>query len=449
LPFEATIEEGVPVLLSEDVRENPGTLALGVSWIVVFVVMLLVQSRHPIPAAPGPKFEPLSVSTVTSHRFGDMTWMEVRQGEPWRLVTATFVHFGLIHLALNGLALLNLGRLVEPWYRTGPFLAICLAIGGLGNLIGGSLRQLVAVARPWLASQASSHHWPGLIERFLRGQGGPAAPVSIHTGGGSTILLGLLTLAAVVGWRSKTRIGAHLQKQMIILLALTAALGAAMSNLVDNYGHLGGALAGAAIGLIDRPLHRLSEAKAFRAACWVFFSVVACACFGAMVRDDLAENDFRRRYEMINVRGLAAERTRIDLNRLFGLYARMVFRSVYFQDPVFELDAFAMKDLLERGPSLAAPSKVDPQQVSRDREELGRLLFRLEEHPVDLWGKSVTADLARLQQLGRSAFEYPPDYAQVYDFVVCWRSATRVIDADLIRLNARRISLEATADRPR
>ena len=116
---------------------------------------LVAPGLRPDPAGPvavtrrrlaaGPWWEPLPVSTVTSHRFGDMTWVEVRQGQAWRLLTATFVHFGLIHVALNALGLINLGRLVEPWYRTGPFLAICLAIGGLGNLVGGGLRS----ASPW------------------------------------------------------------------------------------------------------------------------------------------------------------------------------------------------------------------------------------------------------------------------------------------------------------
>ena len=238
------------MLLSEDIRENPGTLGLLASWVLIFALMIFVQWGHPVARSPWWLPEPLSVLTSTSHRFGDMTWLEVRQGQPWRLETATFVHFGLIHLVLNGLALFSLGRLVEPWYRTGPFLVICLAIGGLGNLVGGAIRQFVSVARPGLASFASTHHWPGLIERVLRGQGDPGVAQIIHTGGGSTILLGLLALGAVVGWRSKTRIGSHLQKQMLLFLGLTAAMGIAMSNLVDNYGHLGGAILGLVIGLL-------------------------------------------------------------------------------------------------------------------------------------------------------------------------------------------------------
>ena len=74
--------KGGPVLSSEDVRENPGTLALAASWVLVFVLILLVQWYHPAtPCHPCPWWEPLKVSTVTGHRFGDMTWLEVRQGQ--------------------------------------------------------------------------------------------------------------------------------------------------------------------------------------------------------------------------------------------------------------------------------------------------------------------------------------------------------------------------------
>jgi membrane associated rhomboid family serine protease len=434
------------VLLSEDVRENPGTLALATSWVLLYVLMLVVQFRHPV-AAPGPWFEPLSISTITSHRFGDMTWLEVRRGEAWRLVMATFIHFGLIHLAFNGLALISLGRLIEPWYRTGPFLAICLAIGGFGNLLAGATRHFVAIARPWLASKVVAWHWPEKIERLIHG--GPAVADSIHTGGGSTILLGLITLAAVVGWRSKTRIGTHLQKQMLIFLGLTAVLGAAMYNLVDNYGHLGGAIVGAMIGLLDRPLLRLSERQGFRALSWVFVAVVLVACFGSAVRNDRREVDYNDRLAEIVTRGQVTASLRIDLERLFGLYARTVYRSETFRNPLSEFDALAESDLLNRGPAPAQPSKVDPDQVARERAELLELLGRLEKYPASLWGEPVVADLARLRELGKSALEKPPAFVQVYDFVVSWRSAMKVIVADLNRLNARLIELESAARRSR
>ena len=376
-----------------------------------------------------------------------MTWLEVREGQRWRLVTATFVHFGLIHLTLNTLGLVNLGRLVEPWYRTGPFLAVCLAIGGLGNLLGGALRQLSSTARPWLASMASARHWPGPIERFLHGG---AAPVSIHTGGGSTILLGLCTLAAVVGWRSRTRIGSHLQKQMVILLALTAVLGVAMYNLVDNYGHLGGAIVGAVIGLFDRPLLRLSDSKRFRMLCWTLRRGRLIRVPGRRGgRDDRVETDYRRQLEQIVARRLIAESTKIALDRLYVLYVGAVVRSEHFRDPMFDLDALALGDLLNRGPAVSVPSKAAPEQLALEREEMAQVLELLEKTPEDPWGEEVAADLARLRHLGRSSLEDPPSYEQVYDFIVCWEAGLQAVSDDLARLKAQVLELEKDRKRRR
>jgi rhomboid protease GluP len=425
------------VLSSEDIEENPGTLALAASWVVVFLLILLVQWRHPVPVAPGPMPDPLPVSTLTSHRFGDMTWHEVRRGESWRLLTATFVHFGLIHLALNGLALLNIGRLIEPWYRTGPFLAICLLIGGLGNLVGGALRQLVGQARPWLASQAVAWHLPGWVERFL--QGGPAVADLIHTGGGSTILLGLLALAAVVGWRSKTRIGAHLQKQMVILLALTAVLGIAMYQLVDNYGHLGGAIVGGLIGFLDPPLLRFSESKKFRALSWAAVAVVSLACVGVAIQDDRVETGRNRQLLEINQRIVLDDSLRLDLDRLYGLYVRSIVRS---PDLINELDILAMSEYLKRGPMVSLPKKILPEQVEKDRAELEALLARLENKPFDLWGEPAADDLASLRDLARAALERPVNFQDAYSFFVVWKPTARAIAEDLARSNARAVELD-------
>ncbi len=427
------------MLLSEDVRENPGTLALAFAWVVVFALIQVVQWRNPVASVPIPDLLP--VSTVTSHRFGDMTWLEVRHGDSWRLLTATFVHFGLIHLTLNGLALFNLGRLVEPWYRTGPFLAICLAIGGLGNLLGGALRQGVGLARPWLVSQAVAWHLPHRVERFL--QGGPAISDSIHTGGGSTILLGLLTLAAVVGWRSKTRIGAHLQKQMLILLGLTAVLGIGMYQLVDNYGHLGGAIVGALIGLCDPPLFRFSASKVFRSLSWAAVAGVLLGCIGVAIRDDRVEVSQVRQAVEMSSRVTLDDALRGDLEQLYGLYVKRIVRSPSFAGPLAnELDEMAVAEYLKGGLMVKLPKQIPPEQLAKDRADLEALLGRLEKYPADLWGEPVAEDLASLRVLSRSALERPVNYEDVYSFFVAWKPAFRAVLKDLADWNARRMELE-------
>jgi hypothetical protein len=69
------------------------------------------------------------------------------------------------------------------------------------------------------------------------------------------VILGLVALVAVVGWRSRTRMGAYLCSQMVWLMAATAVLGRIVP-IIDNWGHAGGALIGAAIGFAHRTLIR-------------------------------------------------------------------------------------------------------------------------------------------------------------------------------------------------
>jgi membrane associated rhomboid family serine protease len=429
-PYPTGWLKGGPVLASEDFQENPGTMALAASWVLIFALILLVQWQQGTPRPPDPKWEPLRISSVTGHRFGQMTWREVREGQYWRVLTATFVHFGLIHVALNTLGLISLGRLVEPWYRTGPFLAVCLVIGGLGNLVGGASRQVMAVARLWLASVAADRHWPGRIERFLRG--GTTFPDLVPTGGGSTILLGLLALAAVVGWRSRTRIGVHLQRQMIFLLALTAVLGLMMTGLVDNYGHLGGAIVGAGIGLFDRPLMRLSESRWFRAWCWAFALGLSTACLGSAIRADRLESSYQHEFSEIARRGRVADSVHRSLKQLHYLYAMEATRSDSVRVHTSPFDSLAIADLLSKGPRTG------------DQTPLLGVLDRLDHIMGVPWGDEIARDIRRLLDLARSSVTAPPTFDQVYEFVVCWRSAEKAVAADMVQLNARFAELEAT-----
>ncbi|WP_375443926.1 rhomboid family intramembrane serine protease [uncultured Fibrella sp.] len=60
-----------------------------------------------------------------------------RAGEPWRLLTACFLHIGVIHLAVNMMSLRYLGMQIEPLLGSWRFLVAYLATGLTGSL--GSL----------------------------------------------------------------------------------------------------------------------------------------------------------------------------------------------------------------------------------------------------------------------------------------------------------------------
>jgi len=62
----------------------------------------------------------------------------VAEGEPYRLLTAAFLHGGLLHLGLNMFALYFLGTLLEPAIGSSRFLAIFL-ISALGGSFGALL----------------------------------------------------------------------------------------------------------------------------------------------------------------------------------------------------------------------------------------------------------------------------------------------------------------------
>lgn len=58
----------------------------------------------------------------------------VMQGEIWRLFTSMFLHFGVIHLGMNMIALYNIGYFLENYVGSKKFLWIYLGGGICGNL---------------------------------------------------------------------------------------------------------------------------------------------------------------------------------------------------------------------------------------------------------------------------------------------------------------------------
>lgn len=110
-------------LLSRQARGIPVTRLLVAINLIVFVAMLaggagLWHSSNSVQLAWGANFGPAT-----------------QDGEWWRLGTAMFLHFGIIHLGLNLWALWDGGQLVERMYGSVRFTAIYFASGLTGNLL--------------------------------------------------------------------------------------------------------------------------------------------------------------------------------------------------------------------------------------------------------------------------------------------------------------------------
>ncbi|MGA2674628.1 MAG: rhomboid family intramembrane serine protease [Terracidiphilus sp.] len=69
-------------------------------------------------------------------RFGaDNAGAVLLGGDWWRIVSAMFVHVGIIHLATNMWCLWNLGLLAEPLMGSAGVLAVYILTGAAGNLL--------------------------------------------------------------------------------------------------------------------------------------------------------------------------------------------------------------------------------------------------------------------------------------------------------------------------
>lgn len=142
--------------------------------------------------------------------------------EPWRLLSALFVHGSFWHFALNMLALYFIGRVLEPTLGRGRFIALYLISG-----LGGS----VAVAL--------------------------LAPLSAVVGASGAVF-GLLGALLVIG----RHLGANITG-ILVILGLNLVIGFLPGMNVSWQAHVGGAAIGALVGFIfartRKPQQRLVQ----------------------------------------------------------------------------------------------------------------------------------------------------------------------------------------------
>ena len=197
-------------LMHDSPWRAPVTLALVAANLLVFLAMLANGA--------GWTHNSNSIQLAWGANFGPAT----QDGQWWRLGSAMFLHFGVIHLTLNMWALWDVGRLVERLYGRWRFALLYLASGVAGNLLSLVLQGNKAVS-----------------------------------GGASGAVFSLYGALLVFLWRERR----HVQRRefrwlfgfAVLFTLITLGLGLAIPG-IDNAAHVGGLLCGALLAqMLARP----------------------------------------------------------------------------------------------------------------------------------------------------------------------------------------------------
>lgn len=170
------------------------------------------------------------------HELGALRGLDVAGGEPWRLLTYSVLHSGLVHLVFNTMMLVWLGPMLERAYGWWRFLAIYVA-GALG----------------------------GSVLFCLLGD-----PRSLCVGG-SGALFGMMGAAVVRNMRAGRHLFSFLDhdgpRQLIGLIVTNLVLGMLIPG-VSNTAHVGGLLGGFVVTffLLDRGRDAVPRALALATA---------------------------------------------------------------------------------------------------------------------------------------------------------------------------------------
>ena len=157
---------------------------------------------------------------------GGRIWMEgvlfgpvVGDGEWWRLITAAFLHYGVIHLGLNMLVLWFIGPALEDFFGHARYLLLYV-VGGLAGSAGALI----------------------------------VSPNAL-TVGASGAIFGLMGAALILEWRKIYVFGGQALGLVVINLAFTFVFTASGGGISIG-GHIGGLIGGAAAALVFLSMRR-------------------------------------------------------------------------------------------------------------------------------------------------------------------------------------------------
>ncbi len=197
---------------------------------------------------------------------GNTAYAVTREHEWWRLLTAMFMHAGLLHLSLNMLGLWDAGAQLCRWFGNRQFLLMYLGSG----LAGGAL----------------SLHF--------------AAQQSVSVGASGAVFGALGGLLAA-GLQHRSQLPRILTRRLLLsqgIFVAYALIEGLRTQGVDNAAHVGGLVAGAAFGVI---LTRKIDLQAPRARRRRAVAIATLACASAVA-----------------LLAASAPRNAVDLKRVFA-----------------------------------------------------------------------------------------------------------------------------------
>jgi rhomboid protease GluP len=165
-------------------------------------------------------------------------------GQWWRLITAGFLHGGILHILMNSWVLFDLGPQVNQAFGTPRFLTIYLVSNVTGFL-----------ASLYLSSASSI--------------------------GASAAICGLIGAMIAFGTLDRSAFGSLLRRQYIQWVVYLLIFGLIIPN-VDNYAHLGGLAGGFVVGYLagtpgfseaKENFWRLAAGLCLAATGWAFFKM--------------------------------------------------------------------------------------------------------------------------------------------------------------------------------
>ncbi|MHB8754758.1 MAG: rhomboid family intramembrane serine protease [Candidatus Acidiferrales bacterium] len=225
---------------------------------VIYGISLLLTMRAGFPTAPrgggmfGMLFAIGSVASPILERLGaSMPLFQPAHfpsdaSQPWRLVTACFLHANLMHIVFNMWVLVDLAPTIEELYGSARFFFLYTVCGIGGYILSG-----------------------------LRGNSGIGA---------SGAIVGLIGVLLAITYRRGGSGMQQLRSQVYRWIIYIAIWGMLPGMNIDNWAHLGGGITGFILAkfMMDRAPATPSERKRAYALGWAA-AVVVLASFGFML----------------------------------------------------------------------------------------------------------------------------------------------------------------------